>query len=652
MCGIAGIFSSDPRKTINAGILRRMTTALKHRGPDGEGFYQEPGVALGHRRLAIIDLSGGEQPMFNEDRSVVIIFNGEIYNHETLRRELEAAGHVFCTRSDTEAIIHAWESWGPQCLQRLSGQFAFALWDGNQQKLFLARDRLGEKPLYYSWLSDGTFIFGSELQALLAHPLASRKLSLTATDDYFSFGYVPDPYSIYQGISKLPAAHYLLLHCGTSALARPQCYWDPHFAPRLISETVAAGELREQLDRCVAACLIADVPLGAFLSGGVDSSAVVSSMATARSQPVTAFTIGFAGEENETAFAEAVARRYGAIHISELDDALDYVSAARSQAKIFGEPFADSSSVPTHRLSILARQHVTVALSGDGGDELFAGYRRYRWQRITEAVRANLPSSVRRRLFSDLARIYPKLDRAPRWLRAKSTLTEISLDSVLGYYRTLCKIQDEGRRRLFKPQMASAIEGHQPSQRIAELMEEAESDDPVSQAQYVDIKSYLVGDILTKVDRTSMAASLEVRAPLLDHDFVEWAMTLPSALTLRRGVGKFVLKRALEGRIPFDCLYRRKQGFATSLRERFRGGSATRVRARLLNERMLDSQMFNQDALTELIDAHTNGRADNSSALWALLVFEGFLKQAETDGARSRVEVSDAPGFADESAGQ
>jgi asparagine synthase (glutamine-hydrolysing) len=647
MCGIAGIFNPDPKKPINAGILHRMTTALKHRGPDGDGFHHEPGIALGHRRLAIIDLGGGQQPMFNEDGSVVIVFNGEIYNHVSLRHELEANGHTFRTRSDTEAIIHAWENWGPKCLRRLSGQFAFALWDGNQQKLFLARDRLGEKPIYYSWLSDRTFIFGSELQALLAHPLAPRKLSPVAIDDYFSFGYVPDPDSIYEGISKLPAGHFLLLQRGIAAPPPSQCYWNPHFAPRTIDKTMAAFELREQLDRSVTACLIADVPLGAFLSGGVDSSAVVSSMATTRSHPVTAFTIGFAGEENETPFAASVARRYGANHISELDDALDYVSAARGQAKIFGEPFADSSSVPTHRLSILARQHVTVALSGDGGDELFAGYRRYRWHRIAEAIRRNLPSGVRRRLFADLARIYPKLDHAPRWLRAKATLTEISLDAACGYYRMLCKIQDDGRRRLFVPQLVSAIDGHEPSRRISKLMEEADAEDPVSQAQYVDIKSYLPGDILTKVDRTSMAASLEVRAPMLDHNFVEWAMTLPSSLTLRHGDGKYILKCALENRIPLDCLYRHKQGFATSLRERFREGGAVRVRSRLLSERMLDAGIFNRDALVGVIEAHTSGRADHSAALWALLVFEGFLEKAATDDALSPVEARKSAEFAD-----
>jgi asparagine synthase (glutamine-hydrolysing) len=629
MCGIAGIFSADKRHPVAEGILRSMTAALTHRGPDGDGFHIEAGIGLGHRRLAIIDLVGGRHPIFNEDGSVAIVFNGEIYNHVELRRQLEAAGHVFRSRSDTEVIVHAWENWGVGCLDRLSGQFALALWDRNRQQLFLARDRLGEKPLYYSRLTDGTIIFASELAAVLAHPLAPRGLSPTAIDDYFAFGYVPDPACIFQGIERLPAAHYLLLQRGEIRDV-PQTYWIPRFAPRALNEETAIIELTERLERSVEGCLIADVPLGAFLSGGVDSSAVVATMATLRTAPIATFTIGFAGEEDETPFAAAVARRYGTDHRSEASPAIDYINAALEQAAIYGEPFADSSSVPTHRLSVMARQHVTVALSGDGGDELFAGYRRYRWHRIAEAVRAHLPGPVRRRIFGELARMYPRLNHAPHWLRAKSTLSEISLDSTLGYYRTLCKFHDEERRRLFAPQLLSAIDGHDPSRGIGVLMAESGTTNPLFQAQYTDIKTYLVGDILTKVDRASMATSLEVRAPLLDHAFVEWTMSLPSSLTLKRGQGKYVFKRALEKKIPAACLYRQKQGFATSLAGRLRGAGAARVRSRLLGECMLDSGLFERDALARVIDAHSSGRTDHSAVIWALLVFEGFLRIAET----------------------
>lgn len=624
MCGIAGILTADAGRPVSGQILRRMTAALAHRGPDGDGFHVEPGLGLGHRRLAIIDLAGGRQPIFNEDGSVAIVFNGEIYNHEALRRELQALGHVFRTRSDTEAIVHAWESWGTACLDRLKGMFAFALWDRTRQLLFLARDRLGKKPLFYTLLADGTFLFASELRGLLRHPAVPRRLMPAAIDDYFALGYVPDPHCIFAGILKLPAAHYLLLARHRGGAATPCRYWRPHFAVRPQSEAEAVGELRDRLAESVAARLIADVPLGAFLSGGVDSSAVVATMAGLRSDPVATFTIGFDGEEDETPFAEAVARRYHTNHRSERVGAIDYIDAAREQAVMFGEPFADSSSVPTHRVSVMARQNVTVALSGDGGDELFAGYRRYRWHHLTEAVRAHLPAPVRRRLFGQLARIYPKLDCAPRWLRAKYTLTELSLDSALGYYRMLCKAHDAERRRLYSPQLSGAVQGHEPSRRIIALLAEADSEDPVQQAQYADINLYLVGDILTKVDRASMATSLEVRAPLLDHEFVEWALSLPPSLTLRRGSGKYVLKRALAGRVPDANLYRAKQGFATALAGRFRGPGEARVRARLLGEAMRDCGLFDIAALARLIEAHARG-TDHSAAIWSLLVFDGFL---------------------------
>jgi asparagine synthase (glutamine-hydrolysing) len=623
MCGIAGILTADAGRSVPAPILRRMTAALAHRGPDGDGFHVEPGLGLGHRRLAIIDLEGGRQPLFNEDGSVAIVFNGEIYNHESLRAELAARGHLFRTRSDTEAIVHAWESWGAACLDRLKGMFAFALWDRTRQILFLARDRLGKKPLYYTWLADGTFLFASELRGLLQHPAVPRRLLPAAIDDYFALGYVPDPFCIYDGIVKLPAAHYLLLE-RRDAAATPRRYWQPHFAERPRSEAEAVAELRDRLADSVTARLIADVPLGAFLSGGVDSSAVVATMASLRGDPIATFTIGFDGEEDETPFAAAVARRYHTNHRTERVGAIDYIDAAREQAAMFGEPFADSSSVPTHRVSVMARQNVTVALSGDGGDELFAGYRRYRWHRITEAVRAHMPAPARRRLFAQLARIYPKLDFAPRWLRAKYTLTEISLDSALGYYRMLCKVHDAERRRLYSRPFLGAVDGHEPSRRIAALMADSGSDDPVQQAQYADINLYLVGDILTKVDRASMATSLEVRAPLLDHEFVEWALSLPSSLTLRRGGGKYVLKRAMAGRVPDANLHRAKQGFATALAGRFRGPGEARVRARLLGEAMRDCGLFDVSALARLIDAHAGGR-DHSAAIWSLLVFEGFL---------------------------
>jgi asparagine synthase (glutamine-hydrolysing) len=638
MCGIAGIFHQAGPAGINEALLRRMTTAIAYRGPDGDGFHVEPGVGLGHRRLSIIDVSGGAQPMFNEDDSVVISFNGEIFGFAALREQLQAMGHRFRTRSDTETIIHAWESWGPDCLQHLNGFFALALWDRNRRQLFLARDRLGKKPLYYAHTPDGNLVFGSEMRALTCVPGLPRRISPAAVDDYFALGYIPDPATIYEGVHKLPAAHYLLLQQGEAG-CQPRRYWDVPTTTQPVGDDAAVAQLTERLTGCISTRMVSDVPLGAFLSGGVDSSAVVAIAAGLRDTPLSTFTIGFPGAEDERGFAQMVATRYGTEHRAE-PTTIDYIDAARDQARVFGEPFGDVSSVPTGHVCALARRHVTVALSGDGGDEVLGGYRRYQWHRMTEAVRRLLPGPVRRRVVGELARIYPKLDRAPRWLRAKHTLTEISLDAALGYYRMVCKVQHDRRRALFSGALEAGLDGHDPSRRITSLMEGCGSDDPLLQAQYVDINTYLVGDILTKVDRASMAHSLEVRAPMLDYTFVEWGLGLPPGLKLRGREGKWVLKRAMEPLLPHEVLYRPKQGFAMSLDQQFRT-QAGRLRERLLGEAMLGSGLFAQDAIAQLIDEHEAGRFNHAGVLWLLLVFEGFLaEEAMLDQAQPALSAA------------
>ena len=625
MCGLAGIYhpNSGP---IDRALLTRMTTVLAHRGPDGDGFHVEPGIGLGHRRLSIIDVAGGHQPMFNEDESVVIVFNGEIYNFAELRPQLQALGHVFRNRCDTETIIHAWEAWGPDCLRHFNGQFSFALWDRNQQTLFLARDRLGKKPLYYARRPDGAFVFGSEMAALGQVPDLPRQVSAAAVDDFFALGYVSDPHTIYEGIHKLPAAHYLLLRAGSHAA--PRRYWSAPTATVAIEEGEAIAALRAHLTDATRYRLISDVPIGAFLSGGVDSSAVVATAAGLVTGPLETFTIGFPGAEDETPLARLVAQRYGTRQHVDQAPAPDYLDAVRAQAGIFGEPFGDSSSVPTETVCALARQHATVAISGDGGDEVFAGYRRYRWHQLAEAVRAYVPAPLRRGVLGQLAAAYPKMDWAPRWMRAKHTLTEISLDSALGYYRTMAKVHHDQRRGLFSTTLRAQLDGHDPAARVVDLMQECDSDDTLLQAQYVDVNTYLVGDILTKVDRTSMAHSLEVRSPFLDHNFLEWGMALPANLKLRGQEGKWVLKKALEPMLPNEILYRRKQGFAMSLTGLLRR-EAGRLRERLLAGPMRDSGLFDGTAIARLIDQHEQGRSDHSQPLWLLLAFEGFLAAAE-----------------------
>lgn len=599
-----------------------MTDAQRHRGPDGEGFHAEPHLGFGHRRLAIVDLAGGAQPMATKDGTVVVTFNGEIYNHEALRRELEARGHIFHSRSDTEVLLHGWREWGPDMPARLVGMFAFALWDRGAGRLLLARDPLGEKPLHYAWLPDGGFAFASEIGGLTALPQLPRGLDPVALDDFLALGYVPDPATVHAAIRRLPPGHLMLLRQG-EAQAIQRRYWAP---PRVAGAGGADAEevLRGRLDAAVRARMMADVPLGSFLSGGIDSGAVTSLAAMAAGQPLATFTIGFAGAADERPDAALVAERYRTRHIAENGAALDYLAMARQIPRVFGEPFGDHSAVPTLAVASLARRHVTVALSGDGGDEVFAGYRRYRFHMMAEAARRLLPVRLRRSAVGALARAYPKLDRAPRWLRAKTTLTEISLDSALGYYGTVCKLAEERRRALFAPSQRMAIAGHDPAARFATLMGECDPEDSLLQAQYADLQTYLPGDILTKVDRTSMAVSLEVRPPLLDPELVSWGLALPAAAKLRGGVGKRVLREAAAPLLPPALLQRRKRGFAADLGGHFRTAAAE-IRKRLTGGPMADSGLFDALALGRLVDHHADSSQDNTQVLWNLLVVEGFL---------------------------
>jgi asparagine synthase (glutamine-hydrolysing) len=639
MCGLAGFLYAPERRATASAVVRRMTTALQHRGPDGEGFHDEEGVSLGHRRLAIVDVAGGVQPMTSQDGRFVLVFNGEIFNHAALRRQLEAAGHRFRTRSDTEAILHGWREWGAACLSRLVGQFAFAIWDRDRSELALARDPLGEKPLHYAWLADGSLAFGSEIAALLAVPGISRSLDAAALDDFLALGYIPDPRTIYRDIRALPPGHAMTLRRGAATRPAPLRYWSPPTHGAAAPPDPPAA-LREHLAQAVEARLMSDVPLGAFLSGGLDSGAVTALAAAARSTPIDAFTIGFAGAQDERPAAAAVAATIGARHWAEAGSA-DYLGAAREIARIFGQPFGDHSAVPTLAVCRLARRHVTVALSGDGGDEVFGGYRRYRFHALVESIRRHIPAPLRRGVIGGLARAYPKLDRAPRWLRAKTTLTELSLDSALGYYATVNRIQAERRHALYAPAQRDAADGHDPAARFVALMDECDPDDGLLQAQYADLHTYLPGDILTKVDRTSMAVSLEVRPPLLDPDLVSWGLALPDAWKIKDGRGKHVLREAVAGDLPAAILQRPKQGFADGIAGELRRRS-DEVSARLLGGAMQDSGLFSRPALETMVQEHASGRFEHSQALWQLLVLEGFLAQEAGHAA-----VDDQPALAD-----
>ena len=626
MCGITGIFDTRGRREIDEAVLVRMNESQHHRGPDEVGIHREPGVALGHRRLSIIDVSTGQQPLYNADGSVCIVYNGEVYNYQALIAELSALGYAFHTRSDTEAIVHAWEAWGEACVTRLRGMFAFAIWDRNRETLFLARDRLGVKPLHYALLDDGTLLFGSELKSLLAHGALPRDIDPYAVEDYFALGYVAEPRTIFRAARKLPPAHTLAIRRG-APVPEPREYWDVRFTcDARIGADDACAELVLRLRESVRLRMISEVPLGAFLSGGVDSSAVVATMAGLSAAPVNTCSIAFSDPSfDESTFAQQVSDRYHTRHFVDRVDSDDF-DLIDDLARLYDEPFADSSAIPTYRVCQLARKHVTVALSGDGGDESFGGYRRYRFHLAEERLRRALPQSVRRPMFSFLGQVYPKADWAPRYLRAKSTFEALGRDDVGAYFHSMSIVREGMRQRLFSGAFKARLGGYHASEVFQHHARLADTDDPLALIQYIDLKTYLVGDINTKVDRASMAHSLEVREPLMDHPLVEWLATLPSSLKMRAGEGKWLLKRSMHSRLPADLLYRPKMGFSVPLAKWLRGPLRDRLRSTLLGDRLAATGYFDHRSLRELVDAHQSGRRDYSSPLWALLMFDAFLR--------------------------
>jgi len=633
MCGITGLFDTRGTRPVDRDALQRMNDAQWHRGPDEGSLHTEPGLGLGHRRLSIIDIATGQQPLFNEDGTVAIVFNGEIYNYQDLIPELQALGHRFHTKSDTECIVHAWEQWGEDCVQRLRGMFAFVLWDRNRQTLFMARDRLGVKPLHYALLPDGQLLFGSELKSVLAHGGLDRSLDPLAVEEYFALGYVAEPRTIFTQARKLPPGHMLTIRRG-QPVGEPVRFWDVRFGvtqPQITVEE-ASEELVRRLRESVKLRMIAEVPLGAFLSGGVDSSAVVAAMAGLSNGPVNTCSIGFDDPKfNESAFAQMVADRYHTNHRLEVVKSDDF-DLIDTLARLYDEPYADSSAIPTYRVCQLARKHVTVALSGDGGDETFAGYRRYRLHLMEERMRAALPASIRQPVFGLLGRVYPKADWAPRVFRAKTTFEGMARTSVEAYFHSVSILRGPMRERLFSPALKRALGGYDARQVFEAHAAQAQTDDPLSLIQYLDLKTYLVGDINTKVDRASMAHSLEVREPLMDHPLVEWVATLPTHLKIRGQEGKFLFKKAMEPHLPNDVLYRPKMGFSVPLARWFRGPLKQRVRDAVLGDRLASTGWFNRPYLEHLVDAHQAGTSDYSAPLWTLLMFEAFLRNVVDAG--------------------
>jgi asparagine synthase (glutamine-hydrolysing) len=615
MCGIAGVAASDAQARPDAEILRRMCSALIHRGPDDEGVYTSAGVGIGMRRLSVIDVAGGQQPVHNEDRNVWTVFNGEIYNFQELRGELETHGHKFYTHSDTEVLVHLYEEFGSDFVKHLNGMFAIALWDERRKSLLLARDRLGEKPLFYG-LDKGVLYFASEIKAIFAVNSELAQVHPKALVQYLDFGYIPDPFSAFTAIKKLPSGYLMEFCAGEVTLRR---YWDvPRYDTYFpASEEECLGELEERLSASVRNRMVADVPLGAFLSGGVDSSIIVAMMSRAGSGPVKTFSIGFRADEfNETPYAKIVAQAFGTEH-HEIILEPDIGRTVERLTSSLEEPFGDSSMLPTYYVSQMARERVTVALSGDGGDELFAGYDRYLIQ-ADRAIYERIPESARSFY---RAKIFPHV---PRNMKGRRLSFNASLSWPARYVDELSFLPGfERDMPLLAPEFRRLLDrSDEDLNALRNCFADSPATDPVSQLLYVDTKTYLAGDILTKVDRMSMLNSLEVRSPMLDHEFVEWVAGLSVNWKLRGRQQKYILVKLAERLgVPREAIYRKKQGFALPLKHWMRHELKDTVMM-LLEPRSLQRGYFEPAAIRHLVDEHFRGRRDRSHELWRLLMFE------------------------------
>ena len=625
MCGIAGIVDLKGARDIDRDALRHMTDALRHRGPDGEGYFIAPGVGFGHRRLAVIDYEGGAQPFKILSRKGVLNYNGEIYNFRELAKELADQGVPLSMRSDTEALAEGFNLESDSFVDKLRGMFAFAYWDVAKQTLTLCRDRLGEKPLYYAVTDDGFLLFASEIGAIASSGLVPRDFDNQAIADYFHYGFIPDPKSVFIRIRKLPPATLLTVTRGGSLNSKT--YWSPKFSPTLpLDYEEAEEQLLALLDDAVRAEMTADAPPGAFLSGGLDSSAIVASMAGGGSTIKTC-SIGFENEDvDERQYARRVADLYRTEHAEEVST-LDAAALIDEVARVYGEPFADSSALPTYIVSKLARARVTVALTGDGGDEIFAGYRRYPFFLNEERLRAMAPFPLRRATFGAAGALYPKLDWAPRPARLKTTLQSLGSKRAEAYALAVAANLPGRIRKIQSHDFKRMLAGYRPETVIETAMDGSNDEPPLAAAQRADLAVWLPGRMLTKIDRASMAHGLEVRPPLLDARLVEWACRLDPEFKLSKGEGKRILKSAMKTRLPPEILQRKKQGFIPPIAAWLRDDAGP---LRRLNESSAwkQSGVLNVRAVETMAAAHRSGVADCSQELWTIIMFDAFLLNA------------------------
>ncbi|MGE5249159.1 MAG: asparagine synthase (glutamine-hydrolyzing) [Bacteroidota bacterium] len=617
MCGICGISYSDRRKP-ERGPLEKMNASIAHRGPDSDGYYTAAGIGLAMRRLAIIDVSGGDQPIANEDESIWIIFNGECYNYPEMRQELERRGHRLSTQTDTECIVHFYEDEGDHCIKRLRGMFAFALWDDRKQRLLLGRDRMGKKPMYYT-IRDGTLYFGSELSAILAALPQQPEISLEALDLYLSLQYIPDPLTIYEGVFKLPPAHTLAWENGERRIQR---YWDYSYQPKWTgTEDELIEELRTRLREAVRMRLLSERPLGAHLSGGIDSSIIVALMSELTSGPVKTFAAGFEEESfSELPYARAVAQRYGTDHHEFTLTYGDIPATLEKIAGHFGEPFADASAIPLYHLSVMTRQHVTVALNGDGGDEDFAGYQRYWLDGFANAY-ARAPHFLTRGLVPAVAGLFRDdadrpVGKSPiNGMKRLEQLTEI--DPRASILRWGSYFSPAQRAALWKEEFRADFPDDNAESWLARYFDSA-AGSFLDRTLYTDLHTYLPGDLLVKADRMTMAASLEGRSPFLDHEIVQWAARVPDRLKVRGRSGKYLLKKAFAGELPEAIKGRGKQGFGIPVSAWFRGPLYEWSKEMMLAAGSPLGRWFEREAMAHLIEEHHSARMDHGKRLYAL----------------------------------
>jgi asparagine synthase (glutamine-hydrolysing) len=632
MCGICGVVLSKKKDPIDEQVIRQMTQVIFHRGPDDEGYYIDVQAGLGMRRLSIIDLVTGNQPVANEDGSLWVVFNGEIYNFKSLHAKLVAKGHRFATKSDTEVIVHAYEEYGDHCPEYFNGMFAFALWDIPNKRLLLARDHVGIKPLYY-WVGQDQIVFGSELKSLITHPAVPREIDLLALDQFLTLEYIPTPRTIFKDVYKLPPGYRLIYEGGQ---ARVEQYWDIPIMDTPTDDETVIEMLTELIDDSVRMQLMSDVPLGAFLSGGIDSSTVVASMSRVANTSVRTFSIGFDDATyNELPYARAVAARYKTDHTEEILEP-DIADLAERLVRHLDEPFGDFSIFPTYLVSEVARREVKVVLSGDGGDELFGGYDTYVAQDMDRYYRY-IPSGIRSTIIPSLMALVPPRPAKKGIInKAKRFVEGASLSPSLQHTRWMMFMNAEDKIALYQPEVSAALDGKSSMDVLEGYFARKIQLDPLAQQQYVDIKTYLVDDILTKVDRMSMAVSLEARVPLLDYRIVELAVNLPPRMKLHRGQTKRILKQAMVKRLPSEVLNKPKQGFSIPLKNWLRGPLKPLMMDLLSHDQVNKRGYFNPNCVSAWVREHLDRTVNHSHRLWALMVFELWNEQIMDSKASQR----------------